>query len=59
MIPADYMTAYYSDIHPLSYQRVNVNAQMSYELYATYDVAEGDGMYLAPDRRIHLWGAKA
>lgn len=59
VIPADYMTAYYSDIHPLSYQRVNVNAQMSDELYATYDVAEGDGMYLAPDRRIHLWGAKA
>ena len=28
-------------------------------MYDTLGVAEGDGMYLAPDKRIAIWGANA
>lgn len=47
------------DTHPLNNLRLNVSAQM---LDATYDkigIVEGDGMYLAPDKRILIWGAGA
>ena len=39
--------------------RMNVCAQMYDMMYDTLGVAEGDGMYLAPDQRIFIWGAKA
>ena len=45
-----------SDEHPLHYLRVNVNAQMYPELYETYGVQEGDGMYLPESARIRFWG---
>ncbi len=45
-----------SDVHPLGYLRINVNAQMFDEFYKTYDVKEGDGMYLAEKDRITLYG---
>ena len=44
-----------SDIHPLSFYRVNVGVQQFEEFYETYGVQEGDGMYLAPDKRIAVW----
>ena len=44
-----------ADKHPSSYIDVNGPAQMFDEFYETYDVGEGDGMYLAPDARIVLW----
>lgn len=43
------------DIHPLSYLRTNVNVQQMPEFYAAFDVKPGDGMYLAPEKRIALW----
>ena len=48
-----------TDGHPLHYLRVNVNAQMFEPFYKAYGVAEGDGMYLAPDKRIVIWGKDA
>ena len=44
-----------ADKHPSAYVDVNVPAQMFEEFYKTYDVKEGDGMYLAPEARIALW----
>lgn len=43
------------DKHPSAYIDVNGPAQMFEEFYETYDVKEGDGMYLAPEARIALW----
>lgn len=50
---------YLADTHPLMNLRANVNAQMFDEFYDTFGVAEGDGMYLAPDARINIWGSDA
>ena len=47
------------DTHPLNTLRVNVNAQMFDPIYKALGVSEGDGMYLAPDQRINIWGANA
>ena len=44
-----------ADTHPLSYQRVNVTLQQFDEFLETYDIKEGDGMYLAPEDRIAVW----
>ncbi len=44
------------DSHPLSFLRVNVNAQMFDEFYDTYDVKKGDAMYLKKEERIHFFG---
>ena len=43
------------DKHPSAYVDVNGPAQMFEKFYETYDVKEGDGMYLAPEDRIALW----
>ncbi len=43
------------DTHPLNYLRTNVTVQQFDEFYETYDVREGDGMYLAPEDRICVW----
>lgn len=48
-----------ADTHPLDSLRMNVCAQMYDMMYDTLGVAEGDGMYLAPDQRIFIWGANA
>ncbi len=44
-----------SDTHPASYLRSNVNLQMFDKFYETYDIAEGDNMYLPEDERLTLW----
>ena len=44
-----------TDPHPLNYLRVNVPVQQYEEFYKTYDVKEGDNMYLAPEKRLDLW----
>lgn len=44
-----------ADVHPLPFYRVNVGLQQFDEFYETYDVKEGDGMYLAPGERIKVW----
>ena len=48
-------SAVLSDPHPLYYLRGNVNVQQFDEFYETYDIKEGDGMYLAPEDRIAVW----
>lgn len=47
------------DTHPLSALRVNVSLQMLDVTYEKLGVSEGDGMYLAPEERIVIWGEKA
>ena len=47
------------DPHPLINLRVNVCSQMFDPMYETYDIKEGDKMYLAPEKRINIWGASA
>lgn len=44
-----------SDPHPRCYQRTNVTLQQFDEFLETYDIKEGDGMYLAPQDRIAVW----
>ncbi len=44
-----------SDPHPLHYLRGNVTMQQFDEFNETYDIKEGDGMYLAPENRIAVW----
>ncbi len=44
-----------TDVHPLAYLRVNVTLQQFDEFYDTYGIKEGDGMYLAPEKRIAIW----
>lgn len=43
------------DQHPLNYLRTNVTLQQFDEFLKTYDLREGDGMYLAPDDRVAVW----
>ena len=43
------------DVHPLAFLRTNVNVQQQPEFYEAFGVKPGDGMYLAPDKRIALW----
>lgn len=43
------------DEHPLYNIRVNVTAQQADKFYETFDIKEGDGMYLAPEDRINIW----
>lgn len=50
----DYSAALY-DSHPLSYLRVNVVVAQFDEFYETYDIQEGDGMYIAPEDRVKIW----
>ncbi len=50
---ADYLYIY--DPHPPEYLRGNVTLQQFDEFLETYDIQEGDGMYLAPEDRIKVW----
>lgn len=43
------------DEHPLAFYRVNIGLQQFDEFYETYEITEGDGMYLAPNNRIKVW----
>ncbi len=52
------ITLYATDTHPFNYLRVNVNAQMFDVIYDKFGVKEGDGMYLAPEKRIVIWNDK-
>ena len=44
-----------TDTHALGYLRVNAIVQQFDEFYETFDVKEGDGMYLAPEDRVLVW----
>ena len=43
------------DSHPSSYLDINVTVQQFDEFMETYNVKEGDNMYLAPKDRLILW----
>ena len=43
------------DVHALAYLRVNVILQQFDEFYDTYNIKEGDGMYLAKEKRLSVW----
>ena len=51
------MEFYYctQDSHPLAFLRTNVTLQQFDEFLETYDIQEGDNMYLAPENRITVW----
>ena len=53
--PETEQAAFESDVHPLSYLRVNVTLQQFDKFCETYGIQEGDGMYLAPDQRVAVW----
>ncbi len=43
------------DEHPVAFLRCNAVVQQFEEFYNTFDIKEGDGMYLAPDKRVAVW----
>ena len=36
--------------------RINISSQMFDKTYEVYGISEGDAMYLAPDKRVLIWG---
>ena len=56
VFPASMMPNLLLDAHPLNNLRSNVNAQMFDPIYEKLGVSEGDGMYLAPENRMVIWG---
>lgn len=44
-----------TDSHPLDYLRINAVLQQFDKFLETYDINEGDGMYLAPEDRVIVW----
>ena len=59
MVPETSLAPLLVDAHPLNNLRVNVNMQMFDPIYDELGVEEGDGMYLAPEERINIWGPNA
>lgn len=43
------------DVHAPGPERANVQSQCQDEFYKAFDVKEGDGMWLAPEKRVHIW----
>lgn len=49
-------TTYFNrDEHPNNFLRVNVTCMQFDEFVETYDIKKGDGMYMAPKKRIAVW----
>ncbi len=44
-----------NDVHAPSHLRTNATVQQLPEFYETFGVEPGDGMYLAPERRLSVW----
>lgn len=44
-----------SDVHPLNFLRANVTLQQFEKFHETFGIKPGDGMYLAPDKRVSVW----
>ena len=55
IVPDD-LIAYLLDVHPIFNVRCNVSCQMFDKTYEVYGIREGDAMYLAPDKRVLIWG---
>lgn len=43
------------DVHAPHVLRANVQPKNLDDFYTTFDVHEGDGMYLTPDKRVNIW----
>lgn len=43
------------DVHSPNKLRANVQAQNQDEFYQAFNVQVGDGMYLAPEKRVNIW----
>lgn len=43
------------DVHAPQKLRANVQVQNLADFYTAFDVQPGDGMYLAPDKRVNIW----
>ena len=43
------------DVHAPGPERANVQSQCQEEFYKAFDVKEGDGMWLDPDKRVMIW----
>jgi Predicted metalloendopeptidase len=44
-----------TDVHAPEPLRANVHAQNMDEFYAAFNVQPGDGMWLAPEKRVSIW----
>jgi len=44
-----------TNTHPPHYLRTNAIVQQFEEFHKAYDIVEGDGMYLAPEKRLSVW----
>ncbi len=44
-----------SDAHPRAFIRTNVTLQQFDEFFETYNIKEGDGMYIDPEKRVLIW----
>lgn len=43
------------DVHAPAKLRANIQVQNLPEFYETFDIKAGDGMYLPPEKRVHIW----
>ena len=43
------------DVHAPNVLRANVQPKNLQDFYDVFDVHEGDGMWLEPEKRIHIW----
>ncbi|GFZ27689.1 M13 family metallopeptidase [Lactobacillus corticis] len=43
------------DVHAPGPERANVQSQCQDDFYEAFDVKPGDGMYLKPEERVHIW----
>ncbi|WP_204122397.1 M13 family metallopeptidase [Lacticaseibacillus mingshuiensis] len=43
------------DVHAPAKLRANIQPRNLDEWYTTFDVQPGDGMYIAPEKRVHIW----
>lgn len=43
------------DVHAPGPERVNIQVQCQPEFYKAFNVQEGDGMWLDPDKRVVIW----
>lgn len=53
--PEYYRNLIATDEHPPSELRANVQAKNLTQFHETFQTKEGDGMYLAPEKRIVIW----
>ncbi|MDO4775343.1 MAG: M13 family metallopeptidase [Aerococcaceae bacterium] len=53
--PEYYRNLIATDEHPPSELRANIHAQNLAQFHETFQTKEGDGMYLAPEKRVSVW----